>query len=164
MDTAISDWAGFFGAQVGASAALVGLVVVAISINLTRILANPHLPGRAAEGLIILVGALLTNSLALIPARGYAPLGAEALIVGLATFLIVLTIQLRSLELVAHIPPVAKYVRFVVTSVASLPIAVGGLLLAFGLGAGLHWIAAGVLLSLIAGVYNTWVLLIEILR
>jgi hypothetical protein len=48
--------------------------------------------------------------------------------------------------------------------VASLPVAVGGLLLTLGVGAGLDGIAAGVLLSLVAGVYNTWVLLIEILR
>jgi hypothetical protein len=164
VNTAIGDWASFFGAQVGAAAALVGLVVVAISINLSRILANPHLPGRAAEGLIILVGALMANSLALIPAQGYLSLGVEALIVGLAIFLVVLTIQLRSLEVSGHLPPHAKYARFAVNAAATLPVAAGGLMLAFGRGAGLDAIAAGVLLSLIAGVYNTWVLLIEILR
>jgi hypothetical protein len=62
-------------AEVGASAALTGLLVVATSINLARILAIAQLPGRAAEGLIILVGAFVLGSVALIPdqsARAFA--------------------------------------------------------------------------------------------
>jgi hypothetical protein len=51
-------WASFFVAEVGAAAALNGLVIVAISINIQRILSFPQLPGRAAEMLIMLVGAL----------------------------------------------------------------------------------------------------------
>jgi hypothetical protein len=164
VNTAIGDWAGFFSAEVGASATLTGLVVVAISINLSQILAVEHLPGRAAEGLIILVASLTLNSLGLIPGQGNVALGAEALIVGLGTFIILSAIQLRSTKLVDHLHPVVKYMRFAVGACASLPTAIGGLLLAFGHGAGLSWIAAGVLLSLAAGVVNTWVLLVEILR
>lgn len=59
MDEIGAGWANFFVAEVGASAALSGLVIVAISINLQRILSFPQLPGRAAEMLILLVGALL---------------------------------------------------------------------------------------------------------
>ena len=58
-------------AEVGAAAALSGLVIVAISINLQRILSFPQLPGRAAEMLIMLVGTLLASSFALMP--GQAP-------------------------------------------------------------------------------------------
>jgi hypothetical protein len=75
MNPQTADWANFFVAEVGASAALTGLLVVAISINLARILAIAQLPGRAAEGLIILVGAFVLGSVALIPdqsARAFA--------------------------------------------------------------------------------------------
>jgi hypothetical protein len=41
----IGDWETFFAAQVGASAALAGLVFVALSINLKEILDLPGLPG-----------------------------------------------------------------------------------------------------------------------
>lgn len=41
-------WTGLFFAEVGASAALAGLLFVAISINLDRILTGPGLPGRPA--------------------------------------------------------------------------------------------------------------------
>jgi hypothetical protein len=53
MNLQSAGCANFFAEEVGASAALTGLLVVAISINLARILSIAQLPGRAAEGLII---------------------------------------------------------------------------------------------------------------
>jgi hypothetical protein len=41
MNPAFADWQSFFSAEVGGSAALAGLVAVAVSINLSRILAFP---------------------------------------------------------------------------------------------------------------------------
>jgi modulator of FtsH protease len=52
------DWATFFSAELAALAALTGFVVVAISINLSRILAFPALPRRSAEAPIGPVGAI----------------------------------------------------------------------------------------------------------
>ena len=53
---ALADWSNFFVAEVGAAAALTGLVMVAVSINLAQVLAVPTLPGRAAETLFLLMG------------------------------------------------------------------------------------------------------------
>ena len=39
-------WADFFVAAAGASAALVGLVIVALSVNLDRIISEQQLPSR----------------------------------------------------------------------------------------------------------------------
>lgn len=47
-----AGWKNFFIAEVGATAVLAGLAIVAISINLSRILAFPELPGRAAGGML----------------------------------------------------------------------------------------------------------------
>ena len=47
MESPATNWTDFFVAQVGATAALEGLVIVAVSINLKQILAYAHLPGRA---------------------------------------------------------------------------------------------------------------------
>ena len=52
------EWANFFTAELAALAALTGFVVVAISINLSRILSYPHLPTRAGEALIGPIGAI----------------------------------------------------------------------------------------------------------
>jgi hypothetical protein len=46
MDQVGVAWANFFVAEVGAAAAPSGLIIVAISINLQRILSFPQLPDR----------------------------------------------------------------------------------------------------------------------
>jgi hypothetical protein len=56
-----------------------------------------------------------------------------------------------------------QYVRLIVGAAPSLPFIVGASLLLYGSGAGLYWIAAGVIISLVAGVWHAWVLLVEIL-
>jgi hypothetical protein len=154
----IGDWVNFFVAEVGASAALTGLVVVAISVNLPKILANAHLPGRAAEPLILLVGIMAVASLALVPNAPAIVLGIAVLAVGTVMFVFPLVIQMRS-------PTAPRWLlRATLSAASSLPIVIAGLLLAAGSATGFYWEAAGVIISLIAGVFNAWVLLIEILR
>ena len=48
-------WENFNIAEVGASAALLGLLFVGVSINLARIISLPGLPNRALLALIILL-------------------------------------------------------------------------------------------------------------
>ncbi len=47
------DWATFFSAELAALAAMTGFVVVAISINLARILAYSWLPARAGAWVLM---------------------------------------------------------------------------------------------------------------
>jgi hypothetical protein len=50
-DYSAADWEGLFIAEAGASAALAGLLFVAVSINLTKILEVPGRSGRAGRRL-----------------------------------------------------------------------------------------------------------------
>jgi hypothetical protein len=165
MNAPTADWANFFVAEVGASAALTGLVVVAISINLSKILSVVQLPGRAAEALVVLVGALALTSVALIPNQRIVLFGAETLAIGIVTFVVPLTFQLPSWS--AHIKGMSsskKALRLIISAAGSLLFIAAGSLLFVGSEAGVYWAAAGVIVSLVAGVWNAWVLLIEILR
>jgi hypothetical protein len=164
MNPQSASWANFFVAEVGASAALTGLLVVAISINLTRILAVAQLPGRAAEGLIVLVGAFVLSSVALVPDQPSAVFAAEVLAIGLLMLLVPLFIQLRSWKAAEGVSRTRQYIRLILNVIAGLPFIVAGALLMTGSGAALHWMAAGVIISLVTAVWNAWVLLIEILR
>jgi len=71
---------------------------------------------------------------------------------------------LRSRRFNQDVSPTKRSLRMFVSAAVSLPLIVGGALLLSDSGAGLYWIAAGVILSLVAGVYGAWVLLVEILR
>jgi hypothetical protein len=50
------DWSGFGEAVATAAAALAGLLFIAVSINLKRILEFPSLPTRAGQTLIFFAG------------------------------------------------------------------------------------------------------------
>ncbi len=161
---ATGAWANFFVAEVGASAALTGLVVVAISINLSRILAYEALPGRAAQALFLLGGILVLTSAALVPHQSALLFGAETLGIGLVMFVAPLVIQIRSWHSDTAVSGTLKIIRSLLTMAPSLSVVLAGALLVGGSSAGLFWIAVGVILSLVIGVFATWVLLIEILR
>ena len=157
-------WSDFFVAEVGASAALAGLVVVAISINLQRILAVTVLPGRAAETLFMLVCAMLICSAGLIPGQPPGLYGIETLALGAALCTVSITTQLRTLTLMKGAPVHWWAMRVVVSLIVIVPLLAGGALLCSGRAEGMYWIAGDVLALLAAGVFNSWVLLIEILR
>ena len=158
-----SHWTDFFIAEVGATAALAGLIIVAISINVRQILAIGHLPGRAWEALVLLFSALLISSLALIPDQGPRLFGGEVLVLEFIVLVNAAISQLRSISVEAQqVSWLAS--RAISVLLTCVPIVIGGALLASGSENGLYWIAPGILVAIVVSAINTWVLLIEILR
>jgi modulator of FtsH protease len=158
-----ATWADFFVASMGAAAALSGLVIVAISINLKHILKFKHLPGRAGEALLILMGAMLVSGVGLIPQPAGLQ-GVEMAAIGIFVTAASVHSQLAAFRMLKN-PPLKWWItRALTTPITALPIAVGGVLQMAGIEGGLYWVAGGVLASLVAGVQATWILLIEILR
>jgi len=104
MDDFGTVWANFYIAEVGAAAALSGLIIVAISINLQCILSFPQLPSRAAEMLILLVGALLVCSLGSIPGQSLRVFGGEVLGAGLFMTVAPMVIQARQITVLRAQP------------------------------------------------------------
>ncbi len=158
------DWATFFSAELAALAALTGFVVVAISINLSRILAYAALPRRAGEALIGPVGAITVTSLMLIPDQPAVVIGAELLAVGALMVVVPLVLQLRWWRERQEVTTVERVARAATSVGYSFAFVIGGALIVEGVRAGLYWIAAGIVACVLAVVFNAWVLMIEILR
>jgi modulator of FtsH protease len=161
----LEHWHDFFIAQAGAGAALAGLVFVAISINLQRIMGGPTLVGRAAEALILLLAILIVAMVTLIPGQDRFWLGGELILAGVIFWIAVVWLRPPSpAARAAGASPFNQFVRIALGQLGTVPIVIAGASLAAGWGGGLYWLAAAFLFCLAAGVTGAWVLLIEILR
>jgi modulator of FtsH protease len=158
-----SEWHDLFVAVAGASAALAGLVFVAVSINIERIIGYKGLPERALETLLYLVLVLLVSIVGLIPAQSHVALGVELLVLSLGIgggITRLRTIQVDSGE----VPFTWALSRWTVRAVAIVPLVVGGAGILVESGGGLYWIVAGIVFAISGAVASAWVLLVEILR
>jgi modulator of FtsH protease len=154
----------FLSAEVQASAALTGLLFVAISINLSKIVPEPRLVSRAAKGLGSLIGIMLAGSLCLVPGQSSQVLGSELTILGVAVWVTVTSTQRAASKENPYQTTNNMLVQAVLTQLSALPLVVCGISLACSEGGGLYWIVPAVIFSLLASLIDAWVLLIEILR
>jgi hypothetical protein len=160
----LSEWQTLLSVQAGAAATLTGLVFVAVSINLARIIETPGLSGRAAESILHFLQVFFVCTAALIPRQPMIWLADEILAVALLSWAMQVTTQIRYAKSHSGHPRVWLITRILQTQLASVPFIVAAVLLLFGAPAGFFWLVPGFAFSLFAGVANAWVLLIEILR
>ena len=150
--------------QAEVAATLTGLVFVAVSINLTRILAGPGLPGRAAESLLQLLATVVISACALIPGQSSTSLGIEMLLVSSTIWLLQSVVQILYVRMKTGHPRYWLVLRVVQTHLAVMPFAIAGFLVLRGSPSALYWLPLGFIFSIVAGVENAWILLVEILR
>lgn len=158
-----SEWTELFVATAGASAALAGLVFVAVSINVDRIIKLPGIPERALETVLLLLSVVLVSVVGLIPGQTANALGAELLGLGIVLGSAIAVLATRSLA-DSQQPRPWRIARLVLLAAGTVPVVVGGASLLADAGGGLYWIVAGIVFAIAGGVGNAWVLLIEILR
>jgi modulator of FtsH protease len=160
---ALTSWTTFATAEVGAAAGLTGLLFVAVSINLQRILSFAKLPARAAETLSVLLLVLLISSLTLVP-QSSRLLGGETAVLAVALGAVTLTVQIRHGPDHPDDPRLWYMSRIASTQLVTGTYLIGGLSCATRWGGGLYWYVAATLFAFIGAVYNAWVLLVEIIR
>jgi hypothetical protein len=156
------QWHDFFVGSIGASAALTGLLFVAISINLTPILKDPRLPGRAAATLTILLSALFVAAFALAPGQSSRVLGIEIAVTGVVVAFFAVWFSTRGHT--AEAPISWRLEPFTLLQLPGLSLLAGGLSLVVGGGGGFYWVLAATILTFLVAAINAWVLLVEILR
>ena len=77
----IDAWSDFAVGIAGAGAALTGLLFVAVSINLARVLSLPHIPRRAGQALILLATPVFAAIAMLTPGQPTWGVGVELIII-----------------------------------------------------------------------------------
>jgi modulator of FtsH protease len=160
----VEGWHDFALAGAGAAAALAGLLVVAVSINVREIVASPSLTRRAGVALASLTAPLLIAMIVLIPSDSPAVLGslvlAAGVITGIALGRLVLPPRLTAQRTMAQwaLGEFAPAVLLVVSA------CLAGLGLATGALGGLYWLPVAVIAGILGGLAQAWVLLVEILR
>jgi hypothetical protein len=156
-------WFEFGVGIIGAAAALAGLLFVAMSINIERILALPKLPYRAGGKRRAIRPTAAARHLAACARAGHDRLGLEVLATGLVCGGLLLWLirpSNRSGEgttfwLLGSLLPSLALTALTV---------VGGTTLVIGQGGGLYWLAPAVVIAFATGLAGAWVLLVEILR
>ena len=160
----ISEWNTLLAVEAGAAATLSGLVFVALSINLNRILTVPGLSGRAAESLMQFLEVFFVATVALIPGQPDWILAWEILAIGGVLWLAQVIVQVRYLRIRAGHPWAWFVNRALYAQAATLPFLVAGAAMLLGWPGALYWLMAGFVMSFVAGIVGAWVLLVEILR
>ncbi len=158
-----AGWHDFCTSFAGAAGALLGLVFVAVSLNLDAILADKELPRRAIETLIFFAYPLAGSLLIEVPglsdtglAIGQGILAAGLL--GLALNDLPRWHRERADPLswrLSHLAPgEVVAVLAAIGAVATGTTSIGGL----------YWLAGAMAVATTAGLVNSWVLLVEIKR
>jgi hypothetical protein len=158
------EWVEFGVALAGAAAVLAGLVFVAVSINLEKVLEVHGLPGRAGESIVMFAGVLILSFSLLMPGQSRAAVGIELLAGGVLLVALLVLIALPGLNRPTRQPLSWRITRIVVALATSVPVIVAGVSMLLEAGGGLYWLAAAFALALAAGIANAWVLLVEVVR
>jgi hypothetical protein len=159
------QWHDLFVATAGASAALAGLLFVAVSINVERIVKYDGLPERGIEALAMLLVPLVVSIASLLPGQDHVALGIELLAIAaiLAGVMARLPIA-HKLPAGVETPPHYVFNRQVVRLSGTVLLWIGALAVLFAVAGGLYWVAAAMVVLTLGAVINAWVLLVEILR
>lgn len=160
---ALLDWHEFDVAMLGAAAALAGLVIVAASVNIQVIIAAPSLTSRLASGIAGLVLAIVVCAVGLIPGLDPAAFGGIIIAASLiaAGFAAEATVRIFQNT---HPENRFRAGKSAVAFLAPALYLIGGVLLIAQLPAGLLWLAAGAIAAIVAALFVSWVVLVEVLR
>ncbi len=150
-----------FGAIAAATAAFAGLLFIALTVNLPRILPDAARVARAREALGGLLSLLVVAILILIPRQSRVALGIE--MVSLAVVIVAISGYLEG-QTIRHLPSERRTrwaLRTLPYNVGTATVLVSGISMIAAVGGGLYWLIATVLIYFLWSARNVWVLVVE---
>ena len=137
------DWTAGFAPIAGSSAALTGLLFVALSINLDRVIKGPGLVARAVEVLLLLVGVLVIATLRLMPGQGAGGASIEILVIAILMSSLLAYIHIRAPRRALGVSTGNFVLRVIGDQLGPLFLLIGSVTLLIGNGGGLYWGGTG---------------------
>jgi len=157
------QWSNFFVLVGNGSAALTGLVFVALSINLRGIAKDATHRYRAINMLCGFTSAFILSSLALIGHQTYGSLGIEWLIVSLLATAINTNGYIQAFRLSSSLYALNLF-RIAGGSACYLGLIIGSLLVCFGSGVGISIAALALMVNFYFLISGSWLLILGTLH
>jgi len=157
---ATAMWLSFGEALAAVAGALTGLLFVAVSVKSSALAASLTLRSRAAQTLVLFITSVLIAVLLVAP-QPSAALGWELLAVAAVSGTALFILDRRA----GHSTDqgVARYFqRFSPNTITAVLVAVAGLTFLLKAGGGLYWLIPAAVASLLGGVVNAWLFLVNV--
>jgi hypothetical protein len=158
----VSGWADFAIVTGGATAALLGLLFVAVSLRIEVIARSDEVRGRSAQTLSLLLTGLLTAVLLTVPEQPRWVLGLEYLALAVATAIAAITLVPST----KHASERSRLMRILDVTTPNIttcvPLGAAGVVLLFGHRWGLYFLVPALIAVLAGGVWNAWLILVKL--
>lgn len=154
-------WTDFAVVMGSATAALLGLLFVAVSIRVEPIAGSAELRNRSAQTMTLLLTGLLVATLLAVPAQGRRTLGAEYIVLALVVVAVAIALDRRAG------PPsgtaIGRRLESInPTFVTCSLLVVAAVILLLGHENGIYVLVPALIAVLVGGVVNAWLILVRL--
>jgi modulator of FtsH protease len=153
-------WHDFFVMLGGGAAALTGLVFVALSLHLDRVVADPFHRFRAGVSVAGLTSMVVLSGAALVPTQSHQAMGIEVLLI--SAFFVWLNINGGRAAVPAVAGGARVPTRLIYGLVTTVVYMLAGLSFLIGSGSGFLILAAAMGNSMVASIKTAWDLMIQL--
>jgi hypothetical protein len=155
-------WAAFAAAIVGATAAIMGLLVATVAVRLDIVSTRRAAATRGAHALLLLTLPFVAGVPVLIPDQPSRLLGLELVLTAGAFGVALLLLDRRALAQASQTDHLARTLQLVAPNLTTtVGLAFAGASLAVEWGGGLYWLVPTVILAVVGGVASAWLFLLE---
>jgi modulator of FtsH protease len=154
-------WTTMYAAVAASATAFAGLLFVALTVNLPRILPDASHVARAREALGCLLSLLVLSMFALMPGQSRQALGVELLAFSMLVAVVSVRFQGQTIRRMAAGKRLRWALRTVPINAGTVAVIISGVSVLTASGGGLYWLTATTLIYFLWSALNAWILVVE---